>query len=82
MVASLEPAQGRHKLFLVVRSALPGALGRIGEIRLEKAGQPIDLTGVGVPPLLSKGRLVLPAPTNRPVPTRARDARSAGHFYL
>jgi hypothetical protein len=70
MVASLEPALGRHKLYLVVRSALPGTLGRIDEIRLEKARQPLDWTGVGVPPVLSNGRLALPAPTNRPASTR------------
>ena len=68
MVATLEPAQGRHQLFLVVRSALPGALGRIDGIRLEKARQPMDVSALGVPPLLSNGRLVLPAPTNRPIP--------------
>ena len=34
--------------------------------RLEKAKQPIHWASVGVPPLMNKGKMVLPAPTNRP----------------
>lgn len=67
MVTVLEPARGRRALFLVTRSALTGPLGRIAGIRLEKARQPIDWTGVGLPPRMSQGRMVLPEPTHRPL---------------
>ena len=66
MVANLEPAQGKQPLFLVVRSAVPGEVGRIEAVRLEKARQPINWAGVGTPPLLVKGKPVYPAPTHRP----------------
>lgn len=66
MVANLEPAQGQQPLFLVVRAALPGVLGRIEAVRLEKARQPVNWADVGVPPLLVKGKPVYPAPTHRP----------------
>jgi len=66
MVATIEPVSGKHELFLVVRSQIAGGLGRIESIRLEKARQPIDWTGVGVPPVMVKGKPVYPQPTNLP----------------
>ena len=50
-VANLEPAQGKGPLFVVVRSALAQPVGTVSGIRLEKSAEPIDGTGVGVPPL-------------------------------
>ena len=66
MVASLEPASGKHELFLVVRSAVPGSVGRLDGLRLEKARQPIDWTGIGAAPLMVQGKPLYPQPTNRP----------------
>jgi hypothetical protein len=66
MIATLEPATGVQPLFAVVRSALPGPLGTIGALRLEMARQPIDWSGIGVPPLMANGKPVYPLPTNRP----------------
>ncbi|MEI6501246.1 MAG: carbohydrate-binding protein, partial [Armatimonadota bacterium] len=67
LVASLEPVQGKQPLFLVARSAYPGAIGNVEWLSLEKAKQPIDWTGVtGVPPLSAKGKPVYPQATNRP----------------
>ncbi|MHB8971580.1 MAG: carbohydrate-binding protein [Pirellulaceae bacterium] len=66
LVASLEPVQGTQPLFIVVRSADPGEIGRIQWLSLEKASQPIDWTGVGVTPRTVDGRPVYPQPTNRP----------------
>jgi hypothetical protein len=50
MVAKLEPIRGKQPLFFVVRSALAGPIGKIGGFRLEKAAQPADVTGTGLPP--------------------------------
>ena len=67
LVAPLEPAQGNQPLFMVVRSAYPGAIGTIAGLSLERAKQPIDWTGVvGVPPLMVAGKPVYPPATNRP----------------
>jgi hypothetical protein len=66
MVASLEPVTGKHEVFLSVRSALDKPIGTIDSVSFEKAVQPIDWTGVGVPPREEGGKLVLPEPTNLP----------------
>ncbi len=82
-VASLEPAQGKQPLFLVVRSASGGAIGTIAGLSLERARQPVDWTGVGGPPLTAEGKPVYPQPTNRPCArpgdqfARARDGAVA-----
>lgn len=65
-VAKLEPASGRRELFLVARATLAGILGTLDGIRLERASQPIDWSGVGEPPRQEQGRFVFPEPTNRP----------------
>jgi len=68
-VAHLEPAQGTAPLFLVVRSALPQPIGTVSGIRLEKGADPIDWSGIGVPPRRAWwgwGDPVFPEPTNRP----------------
>jgi hypothetical protein len=66
MVASLEPARGRQPLFLAVRSAAQGPVGRVDWLSLERASQPGDVPGLGAPPLMQDGKLVLPEPTHRP----------------
>ncbi|MBM3502148.1 MAG: carbohydrate-binding protein, partial [Armatimonadetes bacterium] len=77
MVTTLEPATGEQALCFVVRSALPGPIGAIGGLRLERAAQPQDLTGTGLPPRTdAAGRLVFPAATNRP---RSKPAEKYGH---
>jgi hypothetical protein len=81
MVANLEKAAGKRPLYLVVRSAVAGDLGRIEGLRLEKAREPINWAGVGVAPRLAQGQPVYPPPTNRPI-ARPNDkyvaARAAG----
>jgi hypothetical protein len=77
MVATLQPATGTHRLFLVARSALAEPIGRIDSVRLQKAAEPQDPSGIGVPPRAdAAGRLILPAPTNRP---RSKPADKYGH---
>jgi hypothetical protein len=66
LVASLEPTAGKMPLFMVVRSAYSGPIGSIEWLSLEKAKQPIDWTGVGLPPRMVNGQPVYPQPTNRP----------------
>lgn len=73
-VAPLEPAGAQGQLFFVVRSAIAGSIGTVEGIRLEKAADPIDGSGVGVPPRRAWwgwGDWVFPEPTNLP---RARPA--------
>jgi len=68
-VASLEPGEGKGPLFLVVRSAVPQPLGRVHGLRLEKSAEPVDWSGVGVPPRRTdgpEGGWIFPEPTNRP----------------
>ncbi len=65
-VAVLEPVRGTHALTVVVRSRLHEPIGHVDWISLEKAKQPIDMTGVGTRPRLEKGRMCLPKATNRP----------------
>lgn len=77
MVAPLETESGQHSLFFVVRSATPGPIGKIDWLRLDKAADPQDWSGIGLPPRTDrKGRMVLPAPTHRP---RSRPADKYGH---
>jgi hypothetical protein len=67
-VAQLEPAQGVQPLFVVVRSALPGPVGTVDSVSLQKA-QPVDWSRIGVPPRrtwLGAGGMVLPEASNRP----------------
>ncbi|MHB8897673.1 MAG: carbohydrate-binding protein [Thermoguttaceae bacterium] len=64
--AALEPAKGPQRLFLVARSALEKPLGTIAGVWLEKSADPIDWTGIGEPPLVRDGKMVLPEPTNLP----------------
>lgn len=66
LVASLEPVRGRQSLFLVVRSAADGPVGAVEWLSLERAAWPGDVPGLGAPPLLQEGRMLLPAPTHRP----------------
>jgi len=67
MVASLEPASGKQPLFVVVRSAVDAPVGTIDWLSLEKAKQPVDMSGVGLAPRRdAAGRMVLPQPTHRP----------------
>ena len=68
-VASLEPVEGKGPLFLVVRSALAQPVGSVQGIRLEKSAEPMDWSGIGVPPRRtdgSEGGWAFPEPTNRP----------------
>jgi hypothetical protein len=77
MVATLEPATGTQPLYFVVRSAVKGPIGAIAGLRLEKAAQPQDLSGIGVPPRTDDaGQPVYPASTNRP---RSRPGDKYGH---
>ena len=81
LVATLEPVAGRHPLFLVVRSAVAGPIGTVDWVSLEKAKQPIDWTGVGIPPRRdARGKMVLPAATHRPCarPADKYDTARAG----
>jgi len=67
-VANLEPAQGVQPLFLVVRSTLPGPVGVIDSLQLQKA-KPINWSAIDLPPCrswLGLGSLILPEPSNRP----------------
>lgn len=67
LVATLEPVTGRHRLYVVVRSALPGPVGSVDWLSLQKSKQPVDWTGVGLPPRRdARGKMVLPKPTHRP----------------
>jgi len=80
LVAKLEPATGTHPLFVVVRSALAGPIGTVYWLSLEKARQPQDLSGLGLPPRTRDGKMVLPEPTNRPCakPADKYPARATG----
>jgi hypothetical protein len=73
-VTTLEPARlaGPQTLYFVVRSATGKPLGAIDWLSLEKAQQPMDMTGLGVEPLKLDGRYVFPEPTNRPLPPDLR----------
>ena len=67
-VAQLEPAKGVQPLFVVVRSALPGSVGTVDCVRLNKA-RPIDWSAIDVSPRrtwLGAGRMILPEASNRP----------------
>jgi len=64
--AELEPVKDRQHLFLVVRSSLAKPVGTIAGLRLEKSPAQLDWTGIGAPPLVRNGKLVLPEPSNRP----------------
>ncbi len=68
-VARLEPVRGRHTLVLSVRSAVPGPLGRVDWLSLERATRdPYRVAGIGAAPLRdAAGRMVLPKPANRPI---------------
>lgn len=66
MVTPLEPVRGTRALFIVVRSAVAAPVGTIDLISLEKAEKPIDMAGIGLPPLTRNGTMVLPEPTHRP----------------
>jgi hypothetical protein len=86
LVARLEPARGELPLYVVVRSALPGPIGAVASLRLEKACQPIDWSGIGLAPRSSEkpGGMVLPEPTNRPCARpadRYRQPPPARPFY-
>ena len=66
-VCSLEPVQGTQPLFLVVRSAVAGPIGRFDRLTLQKASQGPHALNVGMPPRIDdQGRMVLPEPTHRP----------------
>ena len=66
-VAPIEPVSGTRPLFVTVRSALSGSIGTIDWLSLEKAQQPADMSGVGLPPRRNeRGEMLLPAATHRP----------------
>ena len=67
-VANLAPVRGVQPLFIVARSTLPGAVGAVDSLQLQKA-KPIDWSGIDLPPRrtwLGMGSMVLPEPSNRP----------------
>lgn len=71
LVAVLEPVTGAspgagRRLCLVTRSALAGPIGTVRALRLERSTQPIDWSGIGVPPLVADGKPIYPQATNRP----------------
>ena len=73
-VTALEPAKlvGPQTLYFVVRSATGKPLGAIDRISLEKAKEPMDMTGLGIEPLQRDGRYIFPEPTHRPLPPDTR----------
>ena len=74
VVATLEPGtlSGQKPLCFVVHSAIPGPIGTIDWISLEKAKEPMDMSGLGIPPVVRDGRFVYPEPTHRPLPVDIR----------
>ncbi len=58
--------KGQEKLLLVVRATLDQPVGIFSGLRLEKSPAQLDWTGIGVPPLMRDGKMVLPEPTHRP----------------
>lgn len=77
-VTTLEPAQGGKPLFVVARSALAKPIGIASSIRLEKSADPVDWSGIGVPPRRSggaSGGWVFPQPSNRPCSAPAESRR-------
>lgn len=76
-VASLEPARGTQPLFLVVRSALSGPIGAVQSLSLERADDSMVLKGIGDPPLVRGGQMILPEPTHRPCARPADKYESA-----
>ena len=81
-VARLEPARGVQPLFLVVRSSLPGPIGTIGGVSLQKAKGTLDWSVIGVPkpPLRSQldaDKMILPEPTHRPCASPSEHYRKA-----
>jgi hypothetical protein len=81
LVARLELARGTQPLFVVVRSAQAGPIGRIDRVCLQKGGHSVaNALGIGVSPLRtpdSAGKMILPAPTNRPCASPADRYREA-----
>ena len=71
MVAPLEEVRGRHRVYAVVRSAVPVPLGTVRAFRFEAARRPVDGSAIGRPPRMRDGKPRYPEPTNRP---RARPA--------
>jgi len=65
-VTPLQPVTGTHALAVVVRSAVPGPIGAIDWLSLEKAKRPIDPTGIEQTPRTVRGKPVFPTPTNVP----------------
>lgn len=64
-VASLEPTAGRQRLYLVVRSAVEGPIGRLRWVRLERADPGATPVGPG-DPQVNDGRMVMPQATHLP----------------
>jgi hypothetical protein len=73
-VATLEATKltSPQNLCFVVRSATGRPIGTIDWISLEKAKEPMDMTGLGVEPLKCDGQFVFPEPTHRPLPPDIR----------
>lgn len=65
-VAKLEPVHGTQELFLVVRSSVSGPIGSLESLGLEKSDAVSELNGIGDPPLMKGGKMVLPQPTHLP----------------
>ena len=74
MVVTFEPGKltGTQPLYFVVRSATDKPIGTIDRISVQKARQPMDLTGLGIEPLQRDGHYVFPPPTHQPLPPDIR----------
>jgi len=78
LVARLDSAQGVQPLFVVVRSALSGPVGRIKGVSLQRACQPINWDEVKVATrrkMIGLGGMLLPKATNRPCSVPAEKYR-------
>ena len=65
-VAPLEPVPTAKPVCVVVRSALSKPIGIVHDVRFEKSADPVDWTGIGVPPVKSDRGWVFPVATHRP----------------
>ena len=80
-VATLEPVTGKHPLFVRVHSLLKSGIGKIHSLKLQKAKQPINWSGVGERPRRRwYGTMILPEPTHPPC-ARPDDQYAATRNY-
>lgn len=68
---SLVSGERETKRFDFREQTAPGLL-TVDRVTLQKAREPMDRTGLGVPPLQRDGRFVFPEPGNRPLPPDPR----------